>query len=346
MGLDLGAIKERVRTPEAQDSFKRWFDAAPLHSGPVVANQLGWQVSRSLAKNGFVRARGLLRRPPVPAAFARALDQDGIVAIPDYLAPADHERVLDALDGYVCSPHLRDIGSENGSGLTYWSGHVVSDEPEDSGMVLIGTFAADSLIVSLAEHVIHRHVRPPLTLVFQSLEVPEGGRDDRDREQLLHADKFFSCAKAIYFPDAVTEGSSPFVYCPGSHRLTAERLRYEYAMSVREAQLRAGQVARYDDFDAIGFERSRNVVGPAFRSSLALREQPITCAPNTLVVVNNRGFHRRGELAAGERRRSLWVNFYPYQRPVYGRAAFWAAKRVVDTDDVPRTLPAMHRQQI
>ena len=162
---------------------------------------------------------------------------------------------------------------------------------------------------------------------------------------LLHTDKFYSCAKAIYFPDAVTEASSPFVYCPGSHRVSLERLRYEYAMSVREARLRAGQVGDFDSFDQVGFERSRNVVGDEFRRRLGLREQPMTCAANTLVVVNNRGFHRRGVLA-GCSAAVVLVNFYPYQRPVYGRVALRAAKRAVDTNDVARTLPAVHRQAI
>jgi hypothetical protein len=149
-----------------------------------------------------------------------------------------------------------------------------------------------------------------------------------------------SRAKAIYFVDEVNPESSPFVYCPGSHRLSVGRLRWEYAISVREAQMRAHRVGEFTDSDKIGFERSRNVIGSEFRRRLQLDERPITCPANTLVVVNNRGFHRRGVLRPGGRRRSLWVNFYPYQRPVYGRVAFAAAKRVIDTNNVPRDLSA------
>ena len=47
-------------------------------------------------------------------------------------------------------------------------------------------------------------------------------------------------------------------------------------------------------------------------------EQPITCAANTLVIVNNAGFHRRGRIEGAARRRTLWVNFYPFQRPATG----------------------------
>jgi hypothetical protein len=343
MALDMTGLRERVTTPEAQEAFKRWFDAAPVHSGSVTSNRWGWQVARIVAKNAAVRARGLVVASEAPRPYADTLDHDGIVVIPDYLSPARHQQVRDASDQYASSPHLRDIGGENGSGLRFLSGHVVSDQADDAGAVLDRTFAGDPLFRALAEHVIHRRVRGPMILVFQSLELPAGRVDDQDREQLLHVDKFFSCAKAIYFPDEVTEADSPFVYCPGSHRLTLERLRYERTMSVREAMVRAGRADQIEPGAQIGFERGRNVVGPEFRDRLGLEERPITCAANTLVVVNNRGFHHRGELQPGARRRSLWVNFYPYQRPRYGQVAFRLAKRAVDTDDVPRTLPEVHR---
>ncbi len=344
MPLDMAGLRQRVTTPESQEAFKRWFDAAPLHSGTVAANQMGWQVARSLVKNAAVAARGLVVRPSAARAYTDVLDRDGMVAIPDYLPTDRHRLVLEAVDAYGGSPRLRDIGSENGSGLRYLSGHVVSDEAGGAGELLNAIFARDPLFVALAEHVIHRQVRPPLTLVYQQLEAPEGYADDKDREQLLHRDKFFSCAKAIYFPDPVTAADSPFVYCPGSHRLSRERLRFEYAISVRDAQLRAGRLASLEPDDLIGFERSRTVVGPEFRARLGLQERPVTCAANTLIMVNNRGFHRRGELQPGARRRSLWVNFYPYQRPRYGQLAFRAAKQAINTDDVPRALPEVHRQ--
>jgi hypothetical protein len=339
------SIRQRVTTPAAQDAFKRWFDASPAYSGGVLANQLGWQVARTVAKNGAIALRGATRAADVPTEYATALDDDGILVIPDYLNADRHRRLVEACDVYGSSDNVRDIGAENGSRLVYRTGQVISDVPNDAASVINGLLASDPLICALGRRVIHRAIRPPFTLVYQDLELGEAP-DDRDREQLLHTDKFFSCAKAIYFVDEVSAESSPFVYCPGSHRLSVERLRWEYAMSVREAQLRAHRVGELTDSAEICFERSRNVIGLEFRRRLQLDERPITCPANTLVVVNNRGFHRRGVLRRGARRRSLWVNFYPYQRPVYGRVAFAAAKRVIDTNNVPRDLSAVNRQSL
>lgn len=338
-------IRERVTSPEMQDAFKRWFDASPAFSGPVWANRAGWQVARAITKNAAIAVRGLRPTTDVPAELAETLHRDGIVIIPDYLSTERYEAVRAAYQDYATSPHVRDIGAENNSHIGFRLGHVISDGPNDSAAVINGTFARDPLIVGLGEQIIHRRIRTPLTVIFQSLDLIDG-EDATDREQLLHTDKFFPCAKAIFFVDRVDANSSPFVYCPGSHRLSMERLRWERAIGTREAMLRARRVDEFDRFDEIGFERSRNVIGPEFRARLGLEERPVTCEGNTLVVVNNQGFHRRGVLAPGASRHSLWMNFYAFQRPIYGRIAFRAAKRAIDTNDVPRRNPAIHHQTI
>ena len=42
-------VQSRLTTPDMQARFKRWFDAAPIYSGSIVANRGGWQVVRSVA---------------------------------------------------------------------------------------------------------------------------------------------------------------------------------------------------------------------------------------------------------------------------------------------------------
>ena len=252
---------------------------------------------------------------------------------------------LKAFNAYS-SPLLRDIGDENGARISYVTGPVVSDEPGDAGATINAAFANNSAIIALAEHVIGRRVRAPLRVVYQRLRLRDGDVDDYDREQILHADKAFPCVKAIYVLDGISARSSPFVYCRSSHRMSRSRLRYEYTMSVREALLRAGRLAARNRNDGIDFVRSRNAMGRAFRIRLGIDEHPMECGPNTLIITNNAGFHRRGQLLAGEIRRTLWVNFYPYQRPWYGKLAFRAAKSLIDTDNVSRALAPMHSQSL
>ncbi len=182
-------------------------------------------------------------------------------------------------------------------------------------------------------------------MIFQFLETG-GVPDDADREQILHADKAYPCAKAIYTLDDITEDCGPFVYAKGSHRISNDRLRYERTMGIREAYLRRGRLRDTEQDEVIQVERSRHVMTETTKRSLGVVETPMTCPANSMIITNNAGFHRRGRLAEGSARRTLWVNFYPFQRPWYGRIAFRLAKSVIDTDNVSRGLPAVNTQDV
>src|SRR3954468_2167361 len=143
------SLRQRGTPPTAQDAFKRWFDASPAYSGNVLPNRLGWQVARTVAKNGAIALRGATAAPEVPTEYAAALDDDGILVIPDYLNGDRHRRLVEACDVYGSSQHVRDIGAENGSGLIYRSGQVISDAPSDAAAVINALLASDPLICAL-----------------------------------------------------------------------------------------------------------------------------------------------------------------------------------------------------
>jgi len=212
----IASVRERITSPEAQDLFKRWFDASPFYSGTVVANRLGWQVGRTLAKEVSLRLRQVPAGPALPTTLADALERDGIVVIPNYLSSEDAARVRAAHRHYGSSPHVRDIGQENESRITFRTGRVARDSPGDDGDLLLRLFGADPLMIALAEQVIRRRITPPLPLVYQHLEVPDHVLDSYDRSPyspqpgaipFIDLDNRFVLIGASYDP-AVLEGKS------------------------------------------------------------------------------------------------------------------------------------------
>ena len=298
MSMSIATMKGRLTSPEMQLHFLRWFDSAPIYSGSITANRLGWQVVRTKAKNYAISVRRAVQRDHADHALASVLDRDGIVVIPDFLNPDDFQRVRAACDEYAHSPRVRDIGSENGAGIRFLNGPVLSDRPGDSASVINDALASDPRTIALAEHVIGRRVKGPLRVIFQFLETG-GVPDDADREQILHADKAYPCAKAIYTLDDITEDCGPFVYAKGSHRISNDRLRYERTMGIREAYLRRGRLRDTEQDEVIQVERSRHVMTETTKRSLGVVETPMTCPANSMIITNNAGFHRRGRLAEG-----------------------------------------------
>ena len=121
-----------------------------------------------------------------------------------------------------------------------------------------------------------------ITYQLQSIVI-DAASADQDPQTRLHADTFHPTAKAWLFLDDVEEDQGPFSYVPGSHRLTPERLAWEYRQSLDAArspeQMHREGSLRIDEPElaALGLPPPRRFAVPA----------------NTLVVADTSGFHAR-----------------------------------------------------
>ncbi|WP_410481576.1 phytanoyl-CoA dioxygenase family protein [Pseudomonas plecoglossicida] len=121
-----------------------------------------------------------------------------------------------------------------------------------------------------------------ITYQLQSIVI-DAANADQDPQTRLHADTFHPTAKAWLFLDDVEDDQGPFSYVPGSHRLTPERLAWEYRQSLGAArsseQMHREGSFRIDEPElaALGLPPPRRFAVPA----------------NTLVVADTSGFHAR-----------------------------------------------------
>jgi hypothetical protein len=117
-----------------------------------------------------------------------------------------------------------------------------------------------------------------------------------DPQLLLHADTFHPSIKAWLFLTDVAEDDGPFVYVPGSHRLTEGRLAWERSMSIT--------IDVHDRLTRRGsFRVDRGTI-----EALGL-PPPLACAvpANTLVVADTFGFHARGSSVRPSLRVEVWA---------------------------------------
>jgi hypothetical protein len=118
-----------------------------------------------------------------------------------------------------------------------------------------------------------------------------------DPQLHLHADTFHPTVKAWFFLTDVAEDAGPFNYVPGSHRLTAARLRWEKETSI---------TAR-DSVDNETQEGSFRI--PLTRlPELGLPPPRVFAVPaNTLIVADTMGFHARGKSRQPSVRIEIWA---------------------------------------
>jgi Phytanoyl-CoA dioxygenase (PhyH) len=118
-----------------------------------------------------------------------------------------------------------------------------------------------------------------------------------DPQTLLHADTFHPTVKAWLFLTDVAEDAGPFIYVPGSHRLTAPRLAWERRMSL-SARRSANPETRQGSFR----------IDAAELAALSLvRPRAFAVPANTLVVADTFGFHARGPSTRPSLRVEIWA---------------------------------------
>lgn len=119
----------------------------------------------------------------------------------------------------------------------------------------------------------------------------------RDPQTDLHADTFHSSVKAWLFLTDVSAEQGPFVYVPGSHRMTRRRLAWERRASLSAAQNPDPELAH----------GSLRITAAAVRR-LGFDEPRVFAVPqNTLIVADTLGFHARGVSAGPSARLEIWA---------------------------------------
>lgn len=289
------------------------YHAVPLyHTGSVVENRLGLQIYRILGR--FVVRR--LRRVPTDGkieVFARILDRDGILVIENFLRPEQFQSVVTEFNSEMSKRALKPYkNTENAKLFRY----QLKIEDKEVFPTICRNFQRNDFLNLIASVVIRHAVRrePDINLdVYQNLN--EQGIDN-DVENILHADLHIPTVKMFFYINEVNEKNGAFIYAKGSHRLTWARLWHEYDMSVREARIKRGLPVPDGLVEKRAAEK-RNIISPDMRRKMNVIETQICVKPNTLVIANNMGFHRRGEFTGSEPRKSIMINYRNSEQPFW-----------------------------
>jgi hypothetical protein len=268
-----------------------------------LAHDLAWSRRRRLAH---------LISPQDRAAF----DRDGFVLRENFLPQLEFERLREAVMAHAAP--AREM----------LQGDTITRRIAVDPAFLTAVPEMRALLKNPDWRGLNRYVgsfnQEPLTYVQTILSHIRQSKPDPQTD--VHADTFHPTVKAFYFLTDVAEDEGPFVYVPGSHRLTPKRLAWERDMSIRVAKgddrlsARGSLRATRSDLDAMGFAPPRAFAVPA----------------NTLVVADTVGFHARGFSARPTVRVEVWT---------YGRRNPFLPFAGLDPGSIPgiaeRRIPAM-----
>jgi hypothetical protein len=257
----------------------------PVIGSPTL-NRWGLHVARVRLAAALARQRRKRLRHLVDEADRLAFERDGFILKRNFLS-AD-----------VFAALRQQVLSYEGAAREMTQGDTVTRRIALDPSALRALPAAAALLAMPEWRGLNRYVgsfdSEPVTYIQTILSHVRAGAPDP--QTTLHADTFHPTVKAWLFLTDVAQDEGPFVYVPGSHRMTAERLAWEKARSV---------VARngLDRLSARGSLR----VGVEELPALELPPpHAFAVTANTLVVADTSGFHARGPSVRPSTRIEIW----------------------------------------
>jgi hypothetical protein len=305
--------------PRPAEIIRQFFSNEKNFGQPVIGdaglNRRGFHVARILLSD----AAHLLRTLPFwwlhPVLWYR-FNRDGMVVIENFLPQEEFAALMREYEATVAE-HARNhpLPADSSTGFgrkrenpggfdrndgCSWN-RFISLRPEHAALCRLyaGSWRMSLLVLALFG-MVNRVKKHDIYLLIHG---DDASNPDDQRD--WHRDTFHHTYKIWYYVDAVGEEDGPTEFLLGSNRSTLNRLRWEYGVSVARSQPDApekGGALRVVDRDlplVADGEPVRKVVVPA----------------NTLVLLDTKAFHRRGEAPGGSVRRGLYANFRPQ--------AFW-----------------------
>lgn len=262
------------------------FSDNPLIGSPAL-NRMGLHVARvRIAARLAARRRARLARL-VSEGDRHAFLRDGFVMHRDFLPSASFAALREQVLGY------RGPAREMVQGDTV-TRRIALDPEALAAMPAARALLADRTWRGLIAYAGSFDAKP-LTYIQTILSHVHDAPPDP--QTALHADTFHPTVKAWLFLADVGEREGPFVYVPGSHRLTPARLRWEHERSM---------IARngLDRLSARGSFR----IEPAALAGLGLPAPVSFAVPaNTLIVADTFGFHARALSQSRSKRIEIWA---------------------------------------
>ncbi len=244
-------------------------------------------------------------------AEEQALRDDGIAVLPNFLPDDEFRKVRDEahratalVESQIPFRQRREQGfgaqEPNAWGFDRYDGGTLNRfiDIDPASMPVIQTFAGNKRIRRMCRVGLGTRRPPRRSLIYLTVHGDED--DNHDIQKDMHRDSFYRKIKYWYFLDPVTENDGPFVYVPGSHKLTKQRAQWE----AEQAQARG--------IPGLLLDQSFRISPPDLSGIGLPQPQSIPVAENTLVIADTFGFHRRGDAKPGSRRLAIYAQKRPW----------------------------------
>lgn len=274
-------------------SLLNYLSTSRRFEGGLIPNLLGYHVLRILFfQLGFhVRKRRAVTNPEAKRIYDVVM-REGAAIIPNFFDQETFRQIQEEC-------YNLDLEVYNERAPQMLRGVSRRGEPEHSA-VLKRFLGNNEVIKQVVSGLVRKDilVEPGIEFSRTSFAQEDIGAESTETADNLHFDMSFPTIKCFYYINNVDATNGALQYARTSHKMTFARLCMEYTMSVRfwfwSKEKRA----------AVTPEVSQN-----FLDANHLQLESIVGGPNTLVIADTMGLHRRGTFNTTEPREIVFVNY-------------------------------------
>jgi hypothetical protein len=178
----------------------------------------------------------------------------------------------------------------------------------------IAKFFLEKIIRFNLDSVINKKINYLPSLSYENISVGNNFIDKGDLDSEFHADRFYPCIKAFYYLNDNNIENGAFQYIKTSHKFSFIRLVHEYIFSVISSVSFLKFLSKKIGYE---FKNGRYTLLNSKIEKIYGKNSVVYCVglKNSLVICNNKGFHKRGQFQANQTRLQLRMNFYDLQMP-------------------------------
>lgn len=268
----------------------------PLYAGGVFSNILGRHIFRTVYLNIWRMKPKKVKDEIKP--YVETLDRDGILVIPDFFPKEIFEQIKKEFDesysGWSPFDYNEEELSRRQKDFPEYFKTIAEKIITPKTPAFTEYFVNNKLINEITSAVVHRENR--LTphhhfwyLQRRTLENEKAGYTHS--AAYPHADVPYPTIKVFMYLNDVDESNAAYIYAKGSHKMTLQRLLFEYKLSVRYAKTK-NDIVTDEDIAKLGYY-----------------PEPICGKANTLFISNNMGYHNRGDFKTLEPRLTAQLDY-------------------------------------
>ena len=263
------------------------YRAPAYFTGGLIFCVFGLQLARIFFWRGLVALRSQQKLDHFPEIRA-AVDRDGIVILPNFLPTEDHRRVAEQFEQLIEQDRFRNLPRRADTNIDHLRLKISDTKNNDLEWVRQLFYSRPEVTETLA-YAARKSFDHHRQIVLYAISRTDMDGPNNDQESSFHSDHFVPCAKAYYFINDHNAENGSYYYCKGSGGLEKWRLIYEYHLSILKARRRRkGRMTQSDN---------KGVTEIALRSiRRRLQPEQIVAPANTLILSDNMGFHRRGDI--------------------------------------------------